>query len=203
MRLFCQFRFYYGHVTEMVYSCCSLRSPSGGRIFRGLWSCGEFDWQRGHGRTQSGQISHNIRTQQLCRIFQAEFIVPLPYSSTIPLRYPIGVRHRYRCDGEWRGTYCSVSFFAPAYVSRCSIEIYIYIWQFWFNFEMKMYDATLCWQGSNGSCRDEQFRVLMDGTEDLANRGNFFCGTGRVTRVTRMSSMTFGRWCLPASVVVR
>lgn len=48
-------------------------------------------------------------------------------------------------------------------------------------------------KGTNSTCTTEQFRVLTDGTDDILNRGKFYCGIGHVNETSKSNSMTFGK----------
>lgn len=48
-------------------------------------------------------------------------------------------------------------------------------------------------QGSINTCATEQFRVSIDGTNDIMNRGMFYCGTGTITITSTNNYCTFGK----------
>lgn len=48
-------------------------------------------------------------------------------------------------------------------------------------------------QGDGNSCKTEQFRVLDDGTNQLLNRGTYFCGQGPMSFESRTNFIAFGK----------
>lgn len=49
-----------------------------------------------------------------------------------------------------------------------------------------------CDQGDGDTCETEQFRVLDDGTNQILDRGTYFCGKGPVSVESRTNFITFG-----------
>lgn len=52
-------------------------------------------------------------------------------------------------------------------------------------------------QGEGNECKTEQFRVLDDGTNQILDRGTYFCGQGVIKIQSRSNFITFGeklRW---------
>lgn len=47
-------------------------------------------------------------------------------------------------------------------------------------------------QGEGNNCQTEQFRVLDDGTNQILERGTYFCGKGPITVESRTNFITFG-----------
>lgn len=48
-------------------------------------------------------------------------------------------------------------------------------------------------QGESDSCKTEQFRVLDDGTNQIMERGTYYCGQGPITFESRANFITFGK----------
>lgn len=48
-------------------------------------------------------------------------------------------------------------------------------------------------QGEGNDCKTEQFRVLDDGTNQIMERGTYFCGQGVVKIQSRSNFITFGK----------